>query len=55
MYNFDKEEMKALSKRLNKFKGSQVPGNDKLGFEFNDSLPNSLNPKRIGSPIDLSG
>ena len=55
MYNFDKEEMKALSKRLNKFKGSQVPCNDKLGFEFNDSLPNSLNPKRIGSPIDLSG
>lgn len=53
MYNFDKEEMKALSKRLNKFKGSQAP--DKLGFDFNDTLPNSLKKKRIGSPIDLSG
>jgi hypothetical protein len=55
MYNFDKEEMKALSKRLNKFKGSQVQGKDKLGFDFNDALPNSLKPKRLGSPIDLSG
>ena len=43
MYIFDKEDIVSMKKRLNK---------DEIGF--NDYIPNSMNPRRLGSKADLS-
>ena len=43
MYNFNKEDLKAMQKRLNR-----------KNLDFSDYIPNSMQPKRPGSKSDLS-
>ena len=42
MYSFDKRDMKALQRRLNR----------KIGF--GEAIPNNMRPKRPNSRVDLS-
>ena len=43
MYKFDKNDLKAISKRTNR-----------RAFKFSDYIPNSMQPKRPDSRVSLS-